>query len=166
MNPERWQQVERLYNEALQHEGAERSAFLDEACQGDPTLRREVESLLSYDEPAKNFIEEAAIGLAARHMAEDSAAQLVGQQVGSYRILSRLGAGGMGEVYLAEDATLDRNVAIKFLSLGSQTDEQARGRLIREAQAAAKLDHPNVCAIHEVGRHQDQSFIVMQYVEG
>lgn len=129
-------------------------------------LRREVESLLSYDEPAKTFIEEPAIGVAARQMAEDHAIELIGQQVGSYRILARLAAGGMGEVYLAEDHTLDRKVAIKLLSLKSQTDDQARARLIREAQAAAKLDHPNVCAIHEVGQHQGQSFIVMQYIEG
>src|SRR5215471_12008855 len=91
---------------------------------------------------------------------------LIVQQIGSYRILSHIGGSGMGEVYLAEDATLDRRVAIKFLSLELQTDEQARARLIREAQAAARLDHPNVCAIHEVSRYQDQSFIVMQYVEG
>jgi serine/threonine protein kinase len=99
-------------------------------------------------------------------MAEDQATKIVSQQIGSYRIVSRLGAGGMGEVYLAEDATLDRKVAIKFISLKLQTDEQAKGRLIRKARAAAKLDHPNVCAIHEVGQHQNQNFIVMQYVEG
>ncbi len=166
MNPKRWEQIESVYHSALQREAAQRPAFLDEVCSGDPMLRREVESLLSYDEPAKSFIEEPAIGVAARQMAEDHSIQLIGRQVGSYRILARLGAGGMGEVYLAEDPILDRKVAIKFLSLGSQTDEKARARLIREAQAAAKLDHPNVCAIHEVGRHQDQSFIVMQYIEG
>ena len=166
MSPELWQQVERIYNEALQRELAERSAFLDEACAGDESLRREVESLLSYHEAAKGFIDEPAIEVAARQIAEDQAMKLVGQQIGSYRILSLVGAGGMGEVYVAEDVTLDRRVAIKFLSVGSQTDDQTRGRLIREAQAAAKLDHPNVCAIHEVGRHQGQSFIVMQYIEG
>ncbi len=166
MNPERWQEIESVYHAALQHKLAERPAFLDEACSGDAMLRREVESLLSYDEQAKSFIEEPAIGVAARQMAEDHAIELIGQQVGSYRILARLATGGMGEVYLAEDPTLDRKVAIKFLSLKSQTDDKARARLIREAQAAAKLDHPNVCAIHEVGQHQGQSFIVMQYIEG
>ena len=83
-----------------------------------------------------------------------------------YRIVSKIGAGGMGEVYLAEDTRLGRKVAIKFLSIESRVDEQARKRLIREAQAAARLDHPNICAIHEVGEEDDQSFIVMQYVDG
>jgi TolB-like protein/thioredoxin-like negative regulator of GroEL len=166
MNPGRWQQIERVYQEARDQEGAERSAFLEDACAGDEPLRREVESLLGYDEPAIAFIEAPAVDVAVHQLAEDLESEMVGQQIGSYRIISRLGVGGMGEVYLAEDPTLDRKVAIKFLSLETQTDEQARARLIREAQAAAKLDHPNVCAIHEVGRHQDQSFIVMQYVEG
>jgi len=83
-----------------------------------------------------------------------------------YRIVSSLGAGGMGEVYLAHDARLDRKVAIKVLPPESTADEAARKRLIREAQAAAKLDHPNICAIHEVGDELDAGFIVMQYVEG
>ncbi|MEK6325765.1 MAG: alpha/beta fold hydrolase, partial [Acidobacteriota bacterium] len=83
-----------------------------------------------------------------------------------YRIVSSLGAGGMGEVYLAQDARLDRKVAIKVLPPESTADERARKRLIREAQAAAKLDHPNICAIYEVGDELDAGFIVMQYVEG
>src|SRR2546428_5758829 len=89
-----------------------------------------------------------------------------GTKLGRYEIRSKLGAGGMGEVYLAQDAKLDRKVAIKFLPESLVADEQARKRLIREAQAAAKLDHPNICAIHEVGEEDGRSFIVMQYVEG
>ena len=90
----------------------------------------------------------------------------IGKMISHYRILSRLGAGGMGEVYLAEDSRLDRKVAIKFLSAESASDEGAKKRLIREARAAAKLDHPNICAIYEVGEADGQTFIVMQYVEG
>ncbi|MEK6324034.1 MAG: protein kinase [Acidobacteriota bacterium] len=86
--------------------------------------------------------------------------------ISHYRILGRLGAGGMGEVYLADDTRLDRKVAIKFLPLEATADEQAKKRLIREARAAAKLDHPNICAIHEVGEEDGRSFIVMQYVQG
>src|SRR5437867_2513698 len=99
-------------------------------------------------------------------MAEDQGSSMVGRQLGSYKILSQLGAGGMGEVYLAEDTRLKRKVAIKFLPLRSIADEQAQKRLVREAQAAATLDHPNICAIHEVGRQDNISFIAMQYVEG
>ncbi len=86
--------------------------------------------------------------------------------ISHYHILQRLGAGGMGEVYLAEDTRLNRKVAIKLLPPESTSDPQARKRLIREAQSAAALDHPNICAIHEVGEADGRSFIVMQYVEG
>jgi serine/threonine protein kinase len=91
---------------------------------------------------------------------------VVSQAISHYRIIKKLGAGGMGEVYLAEDTRLARKVAIKLLLPKSAGDEQARKRLIREARAAAKLDHPNICAIHEVGEEANASFIVMQYVEG
>ncbi len=82
------------------------------------------------------------------------------QTIAHYRILKKLGAGGMGEFYLAQDTMLDRKVAIKFLSAESATDESAKKRLLREARAAAKLDHPNICAIHEVGEADGQTFIV------
>ena len=90
----------------------------------------------------------------------------VAEMVSHYRVLGRLGAGGMGEVYLAEDMTLGRKVALKFLPPKTKADELAQQRLIAEAQAAAALDHPNICAIYEVGRHAERGFIVMQYVEG
>jgi serine/threonine-protein kinase len=88
------------------------------------------------------------------------------ETISHYRILSKLGAGGMGEVYLAEDATLDRKVAVKFLSADSDADEQAKKRLIREARTAAKLDHPNICSVYEVGEEDGRAFVVMQYIEG
>ena len=89
-----------------------------------------------------------------------------GTKFGRYEIRSQLGAGGMGQVYLAEDTQLGRRVAIKLLPPETLSDEQARRRLVREAQAAAKLDHPNICAIYEVGEEDGRSFIAMQYVEG
>jgi TolB-like protein/Flp pilus assembly protein TadD/tRNA A-37 threonylcarbamoyl transferase component Bud32 len=91
---------------------------------------------------------------------------MISQTISHYRILNQLGAGGMGEVYLAEDTQLDRKVAIKFLPPESIADEQAKKRLVREARAAAKLDHPNICSIYEVGEEDGRSFIVMQYIEG
>src|SRR5437867_1918301 len=91
---------------------------------------------------------------------------MIGEAISHYRILQKLGAGGMGEVYLAEDTKLNRKVAIKFLPTDSVISEQANKRLLREARAAATLDHPNICAIHEVGEEDGRSFIVMQYVEG
>ncbi|HSB08077.1 MAG TPA: protein kinase [Blastocatellia bacterium] len=91
---------------------------------------------------------------------------MISQTISHYRIVQKLGAGGMGEVYLAEDTKLDRKVAIKLLPPESTADDQAKKRLVREARAAAKLDHPNICAIHEVGEEDGRSFIVMQYIEG
>ncbi|MFY9608028.1 MAG: protein kinase [Blastocatellia bacterium] len=91
---------------------------------------------------------------------------MISATISHYRILQKLGAGGMGEVYLAEDTQLDRRVAIKFLRPESTADEQAKKRLVREARAAAKLDHPNICSIYEVAEEDGRSFIVMQYVEG
>jgi serine/threonine protein kinase len=88
------------------------------------------------------------------------------QMISHYRILSKLGAGGMGEVYLAEDTKLERKVAIKCLPQKSRADEKAKMRLVREAQVAAKLDHPNICTIYEHLEQDNQSFIVMQYIEG
>lgn len=83
-----------------------------------------------------------------------------------YQIIEKIGAGGMGEVYLAQDTTLDRRVAIKFLPPQSTEDEQAKKRLVREAKAAARLEHPNICSVYEVSEEAARSFIVMQYVEG
>src|SRR5262245_50910152 len=88
------------------------------------------------------------------------------ETVSHYRILKRLGGGGMGEVYLAEDTRLDRKVAIKFLLPELVGDDKAKRRLLHEARAAAKLDHPNICAIHEVAEESGRSFIVMQHIEG
>src|SRR2546428_2397370 len=96
----------------------------------------------------------------------DNSSIAAGPNISHYRILSKLGAGGMGEVYLAQDTKLDRKVAIKFLPRRSLQDEQAKQRLTREAQVAASLDHPNICPIHEQLEENNHSLIVMQYVEG
>src|ERR1700685_3497330 len=91
---------------------------------------------------------------------------MIGETISHYRIVEKLGRGGMGEVYLAEDKQLGRKVAIKFLPAEVATNENARQRLLREAQTAATLDHPNICAIYEVGQDRGYSFIVLQYIEG
>jgi len=165
---ERWQQVERLYHSTLEKEVGERAAFLAEACAGDEGMRREVESLLAYEDQAENFIESPALEVAANMMAEEQGATVVaGQTIKHYKIISPLGAGGMGEVYLAEDTRLGRKVALKFLPVLFTQDKGHLRRFEQEARAVAALSHPNVCTIHEVvaageGRH----CIVMEYVEG
>ena len=168
MDSERWQQIERLYHSALEKDVTERAAFLDTVCAGDQTLRREVESLLSYEGQAENFIELPAFEVAARMVAEEQAVTpLTGQMINHYRITASLGSGGMGEVYLADDTRLGRSVALKFLPTILTRDKRHLHRFEQEARAVAALSHPNVCTIHEViateeGRH----CIVMEYVGG
>jgi serine/threonine protein kinase/Tfp pilus assembly protein PilF len=168
LKAERWQQVERLYHASLERGAEGRAAFLAEACAGDEGLRREVESLLAYEDQAENFIESPALEVAAKMMAEDQdTTVLAGQMINHYKVISPLGAGGMGEVYLAEDTRLRRRVALKFLPALFTQDKRHLRRFEQEARAIAALSHPNVCTIHEVvetgeGRH----CIVMEYVEG
>ena len=168
MSNERWQQVEQLYHAALERDLKERSTFLDEACAGDEALRREVESLLAYEDQAEDFIESAALGVAAKSMAnEQGAAMMAGQMIKQYRIVEAIGAGGMGEVYLAEDTRLERKVALKFLPSHWTQDKQHLRRFQQEARTIAALSHPSVCAIHEViETDESQHCIVMEYVEG
>ena len=92
--------------------------------------------------------------------------QWVGQTISHYRVLEKIGQGGMGEVYLAEDTSLERHVALKFLSDDLERDELARKRFLREAKCAAALDHPYICHIHETGEIAGKIFIAMEFIEG
>ncbi len=116
MKSERWKQIDKILDGVLQREGSQRKVFLDEACSGDASLRQEVESLIEAGDRAESFIESPALEEAAKAMAQDQVQSMVGEELGPYRILSLLGTGGMGEVYLAEDTKLDRKVALKFLT--------------------------------------------------
>jgi serine/threonine-protein kinase len=167
MDPERWKQIEALCHAALKRDEEERAAFLEEACGADEDLRQEVESLLEHQREAEDFIERPAMEVAAKGLAEDRGRELVGGKIGPYKVLSLLGTGGMGEVYLAEDTSLARKVALKFLPLALQQDDVAHERFIREAKSAAAIEHPYICNIKEVAKTDDgQDFIVMEYVEG
>src|SRR5687767_9238868 len=167
MTSERWQQVDQIYHAALERDASQRATFLDQACVGDVELRHEVESLIASHEQAGSFIAEPALKVAAQALAGDQGESLVGRMLSHYKVVSLLGAGGMGEVYLAEDTRLGRNVALKLLPAHFTQDDGHLRRFEQEARAVATLSHPNVCTIHEVvetgeGRH----CIVMEYVEG
>jgi non-specific serine/threonine protein kinase len=162
---ERWATVKRLHQAALEREASQRASFLDQACAGDEALRREVESLLTYEQDAASFMESPAMEVAARSAAEGPASRLVGRSISHYEVESLLGAGGMGEVYLARDPRLGRLVALKVLSPDFVVNEDRLQRLIREAQTASALNHPNVATIHDIGESDGVSFIVMEYVE-
>jgi eukaryotic-like serine/threonine-protein kinase len=162
---ENWQQLQNVFHNAIALTPNERAPYLERACHGNDWLRRSVESLLQSHEETNHFIDSPAFEAAAE-MLTDGYEFKPGQTLGHYEIRSALGEGGMGKVYLAEDTKLKRRVALKVLSAVHTGDEQARKRLLREAQAAAALDHSNICAIYEVEEENDPSYIAMQYIEG
>ena len=161
-----WTTVKRIHQSALDVDPSERAAFLDQSCGGDEGLRREVESLLTYASEAESFLERPAVDIAPTQLGESHEATLVGRTISHYQVLSLLGAGGMGEVYLARDPRLDRTVALKILPGELASDPDRMQRFAREARAASSLSHPNVATIYDVGESDGVRFIVMEHVEG
>src|SRR3989454_782395 len=166
MQPERWQQIEQLFHLALEQKPDQRAGFLEHACSGDELLRSEVEDLISSHEQAQDFIETPASDLAAELLANDHTGLVVGQSVGRYEIVSVLGVGGMGEVYLAKDPRLGRHVALKLLPQRFTINAERVGRFEQEARAVSALNHPSIVTIHEIGRAHNAQFIVTEFVEG
>lgn len=164
MDQDLWRRAEDLFHAALERSPETRRAFLDAACADDAGLRRVVEVLLSKDEKAGSFLEEPVLaGVAA---APGARGALLGRRFGPYRILSLLGAGGMGEVYRAHDDKLGRDVAIKTLPPEFARDPGRLSRLRREARTLAALNHPNVAAIYGLEESADADYLVLELVEG
>ena len=170
MDRELWKQIDALLEQALEQPPEQREAFVIAACEANTVLRDEVLSLLKAQSQASHFMERSAINIAARALAHDSnittIASLVGHEIETYRVEKLLGAGGMGEVYLARDAKLDRMVALKILPWHMVTDADRLGRFQREARALSSLNHPNLVTIYEVGEAKGVHFIAMELVEG
>lgn len=166
MNTERWEQINQLWDDALDVEPDERAAFLDKACAGDQALRREVESLLAAHQQAGSFIEALPFEVAADLLAFGRAQSIIGQRIGPYKVMSKIGRGGMGEVYLARDTRLGRQVALKLLPADFTRDEGRVRRFEQEARAVSALNHPNILTVYDVGKVDESHFIVTEFVEG
>ncbi len=160
MTPELYRRVNELFHSALEREGDERAAFLDEACGADVALRDKVEALLAAHEQSSEFLDAPAFEIG------ETAGSLAGERVGHYQVLSLIGAGGMGAVYLARDERLGRKVALKVLPRYVTNDERRIGRFRREARAASALNHPNIVTIYEIEEADGVHFIATEYVEG
>jgi serine/threonine protein kinase len=166
MTPERWLQIKELFHEALVCDPAQREEFLVAKCVGDEPLRTEVESLISSLEEDEGFIEAPVGDLAAELLGTHNPAFEPGQQIENYRIVRKLGSGGMGEVYLAEDTRLRRNVALKLLPPHFTVNPDRVRRFEREARAASALSHPNIVTIYEIGKSATTHFIATEFVDG
>src|SRR5436190_1927325 len=164
MTPEQWQKIESILQEALDLPPQERRAYVSEACGEDTELMSEVDSLTDAFDQSGDFIEAPALELDAEVIANFGETK-IGEEIGPYRIIARLGVGGMGEVYLAKDQRLDRQVALKILP-GYLSDELRLSRFRKEARAASGLNHPNIITIHEVGEHHDVRFIATEFIDG
>jgi Tol biopolymer transport system component len=166
MKPERWQQIDELFLAALERESSERMAFLDQACAGDESLCREIESLIASHEQADSYIEHPALEVAAEMLTSDQATYMAGRQISHYEIIRLLGEGGMGEVYLAQDRRLDRRIALKLLPARFTTDAERLRRFEQEAHAASALNHPSILTVYEIGESDSSRFIATEYVDG
>ena len=164
---DRWQRIKKIFYSVQDRPPAERSDFLNELCGDDASMREEIEALLTADEGNENFLTSPAYEFAAGMLASEPSEFVAGQTVGRYEILCSLGAGGMGQIYLARDAKLGRNIALKLIAQEFAADSRRVLRFEQEARAASALNHPNVCVIHEIGTTDTgRHFIAMEYIQG
>ncbi len=165
MTPERWKKLDVLFHEALELQEEARAAHLAKVCGGDEQLRAEAERLLAAHERESSFIDSPILAEAAA-LTDDGDESPVGRRIGHYKIVSLLGRGGMGEVFLAEDSKLNRKVALKVLPAAFTQHPDRVRRFEREAKAASALNHPNILTIHEIGEADGAHYIVSEFVEG
>src|SRR6516164_2164275 len=167
MDPERWRRIEYLYHLASQLEPDQRVRFLDEETPDDDELKKELKSLLTESFLTGELRSRALSVLASELLISGYPTPLSGgSNLGPYRIECLIGRGGMGDVYRAKDTRLGRLVAVKVLRDRGSIQGTNQKRLEREARAASTLNHPNICAIYDIGTCDEQAFLVMEYLEG
>ena len=165
MDSERWQKVKGLFDAVVGLAPEDREKILVKSCGADVELRRDVEKLLASSDEAESFMESSAAKEVVSRIIEPKNLA-AGTSFGHYEIVKQIGAGGMGEVYLAKDMKLDRKVAVKILNEKFAAHESNLNRFIREAKAASALNHPNILVIHEIGASENSNYIVSEYIEG
>jgi eukaryotic-like serine/threonine-protein kinase len=168
MNPDRWLDVERLFNSVMELPPEKRTAFLRQACRDDESLRMEVELLMANDSEAQAFMKSRAMNVAAKALGKETPAMedLTGRTLLHYRITAKVGSGGMGDVYRAHDSKLKRDVALKVLPDTFAGDAERLARFEREARLLASLNHPNIASIYGFEEAEDKRFLVLEMVEG
>ena len=166
MQAENWQRIEELFHAAVALNPADRADYLSQQCSGDDQLLQDVECLLVASENVPTFIAKPDLTLGFRVLSQNKTPVRLGQSIAHFRIIEELGKGGMGEVYLAEDQELERKVALKFFDTSLAGNDWAEEQLIGEARAVARLEHTNICAVHDFKKVDDYRFIVMQYLKG
>src|SRR5215208_153456 len=166
MTSDRWQVINLLFHSVLKREAGQRAAFLDQACEGDESLRKEVESLIAAHDEASSFIETPAFAASAEMLMSDQSESLVGHSFGPYSIVAPIGLGGMGEVYLAEDTRLGRKVALKLLPAYFTKNADRVRRFQQEARSASALNHPNIITVHDIGQVDERCFIAIEFIDG
>ncbi|MBI3427487.1 MAG: serine/threonine-protein kinase [Acidobacteria bacterium] len=166
MTPERWEQIGNLYEAASALSAAPRAAFLAQACAGDAELRREIEAMLAAEQSVGDFIAAPAMRDAAQLVSAQPQGLRIGQRLGHYELLAFVGAGGMGEVYAAQDTRLGRKVAVKVLPAALARDDERLRRFEQEARAVGMLNHPNILTLHDVGTHETVPYLVSELLAG
>ena len=146
---------------------ADREAFIKESCGDDEELRREIETLLAVKRSSNNFFEQPPLSLAAEMFShKETQTNLAGKEISHYKIIRLLGAGGMGEVYLAEDTKLHRQIALKVLTSQFESDVERIKRFKKEARAVSALNHPNIITIYSIEETEAGSFIATEFIDG
>jgi eukaryotic-like serine/threonine-protein kinase len=166
MDPERLRQIEERYHAALELPPDEREGFIKESCGDDEELRREIETLLDVKRSDNSFFETPPLSLAAEMFSTERQTNLAGKAISHFKIIRLLGAGGMGEVYLAEDTKLHRRIALKVLTSQFESDHERINRFKKEALAISALNHPNIITIYSIEESAAGSFIATEYIDG